>query len=72
MLVYAGFYSRDTDIDISQILPYDYNNPIKDIVGVLDIAEGTKGQQFEKHFQDKHASEDDVADLQNICQLRRL
>lgn len=55
-----------------QILPYDHNNAIKDVVGILDVAEDAKRQQFEDHFEDKHASEDNIADLQDVCQLFRL
>lgn len=54
------------------VVPYDHNNAIKDVVRILDVAEDAKGQQFEEHFEDKHACEDNIADLQDVCQLFRL
>lgn len=53
-------------------LPYDNDDPIKDVVWVFDVAEDAKGHQLEDHLKDKHAGEDNIANLQNICQFVRL
>lgn len=47
-------------------LPYDNDDPIKDIIRVFDVAEHAKGHQLEDHLKNKHASEDYIANLQNI------
>lgn len=53
-------------------LPYNNNDPIKDIIWVFDVAEDTKGHQLEDHLKDEHTGEDNIANLQNICQFFRL
>lgn len=48
----------------------DYNNDtIEDVVGVLDVAEGTVDEQLQQHLQGKEAGEDDVADFQSVGKL---
>lgn len=53
-------------------LPYDNDDPIKYIIWVFDVAKDAKGHQLEDHLKNKHASEDYIANLQNICQFIRL
>lgn len=51
------------------MLPYDDDDSIKDVVGVSQVAKGAERRDLEDHLQREHAGEDDVADLQNICEL---
>lgn len=51
------------------VIPDDNNDAIKDVVGVLDVAEGTIDEQLQQHLQGKEAGEDDVADFQGIGKL---
>lgn len=60
------FFHCDVERDQS---PDDDDDAVEDVVRVLDVAEQTKRQQHESHFQHKHAGEDDVTDLQHISQL---
>lgn len=50
-------------------IPDDNNDPIKDVVGVLDVAEGTIHKQLQQHLQGEEAGEDDVADFQGVGKL---
>lgn len=48
----------------------DYNDDaIEDVVGILDVAEGTVDKQLQQHLQGKEAGEDDVADFQGVGKL---
>lgn len=59
-------------VNVQCTLPYDNNDSIKDIIRVFDVSEEAKGHQLEDHLKDKHAGEDNIANLQNICQFVRL
>lgn len=52
--------------------PDDHDDAIKDVVGVLDVAEGPVDQHLQQHLQREQAGEHDVTDLQRIGQLIRL
>lgn len=49
--------------------PDNHDDAVEDVVGVVDVAQRTAGQQLQQHLQGKHAGEDDVADLQGAGQL---
>lgn len=50
-------------------VPNHHDDPIKDVVWILNVAEGTVNEDFQQHLQGKEAREDDVADLQGIGKL---
>lgn len=52
--------------------PDDYNDAIKDVVGVLDIAKGPVDQNLQQHLQGEQAGENNVTDLQRVGQFIRL
>lgn len=54
---------------ITKLLPDDNNDAVEYVVRVLDVSKQAEGQQHEAHLQDKHAGENDVADLQHVSQL---
>lgn len=54
------------------LLPDHHNNPIKDIVRVLDVAKGPIDQNLQQHLQGEQAGEDNVTNLQGVGQLFRL
>lgn len=53
-------------------VPDDDDDAVEYVVGVPDVSKQAEGQQHEPHLQDKHAGENDVADLQDVRQLLRL
>lgn len=50
-------------------LPYNDNDPIKDVVRVSQVVKRAKCSEFEDHLQGEHTGEDDVADFQNISEF---
>lgn len=50
-------------------LPDDNDDAVKYVVRIPDVAKQAESQQHESHLQNKHAREDDVADLKHIRQL---
>lgn len=50
-------------------VPDDDDDAVEYVVGVPDVSKQAEGQQHEPHLQDKHAGENDVADLQDVGQL---
>lgn len=56
----------------SRFVPNHHDDPIKDVVWVLNVAKGAINEDFEQHLQGKEAREDDVADLQGVGELLRL
>lgn len=59
----------NADKESSRFVPNHHDDPIKDVVWVLDVAEEAKGKEFQEHLQGEHACEDDVTDLQGVGQL---
>lgn len=51
------------------VTPDDNDDAVKDVVGVLDVAEGTVHEQLQQHLQGKEAGKDDVADFQGVGEL---
>lgn len=51
------------------VIPDDHNDAIKDVVGILNVAEGTIDEQLQQHLQGEEAGEDDVADFQGVGEL---
>jgi hypothetical protein len=51
------------------VIPDDHNDAIKDVVGILNVAEGTVDEQLQQHLQGEEAGEDDVADFQGVGEL---
>lgn len=58
--------SQKSECHYSVVSPYNDDDAVKHVVGVSQVAEGTKRCDFEDHLQREHAGEDNVADLQNI------
>lgn len=52
--------------------PDDDDDTVEAVVGVLDVAKETQGQELEQHLQTEQAGKNHVADLQYISQLLRL
>lgn len=59
----------NADKESSRFVPNHHDDPIKDVVWVLNVAEGAVNEDFEQHLQGKEAREDDVAYLQGIGEL---
>lgn len=60
---------RNTHKESSRFVPNHHNDPIKDVVWILNVAKRTINKDFQQHLQGKEACEDDVADLQGVGQL---
>jgi len=56
----------------SRFVPNHHDDPIKDVVWILNVAKRTINKNFQQHLQGKEAREDYVADLQGIGKLLRL
>lgn len=50
-------------------IPDDNDDTIEDVVGILNVAEGTVYEQLQQHLQGEEAGEDDVADFQGVGEL---
>lgn len=57
---------RNTHKESSRFIPNHHNDPIKDVVWILNVAKRTINKDFQQHLQCKETCEDDVADLQGI------
>lgn len=57
---------RSTHKESSRFVPNHHNDPIKDVVWILNVAKRTINKDFQQHLQGKEACEDNVADLQGI------
>lgn len=57
---------RNTHKESSRFVPNHHNDPIKDVVWILNVAKRTINKDFQQHLQGKQACEDDIADLQGI------
>lgn len=56
----------------SRFVPNHHDDPIKDVVWILNVAKRTVNEDFQQHLQGKEACEDYVADLQGVGKLLRL
>lgn len=54
------------------LVPDHYNDPIKDVVWIFDVAKRTVHKDLQEHLQSKETCEDYIADLQGIGELLRL
>lgn len=73
-LTHEGLRQSCSDLESTQQLPRlglpdDDNDAVEYVVRVPDVSEQAEGEQHETHLQDKHAGENDVADLQDVGQL---
>jgi len=59
----------NADKESYRFVPNHHDDPIKDVVWVLNVAEGDLNEDFQQHLQGKEAREDDVADLQGVGEL---
>lgn len=50
-------------------LPDDHNDAIKDVIRILNVAEGPIDQHLQQHLQGEEAGEHNVTDLQSVGQL---
>lgn len=62
----------NTHKESSRFVPNHHDDPIKDVVWILNVAKRTVNKDFQQHLQGKEACEDYVADLQGVCKLLRL
>lgn len=63
---------RNTHKESSRFVPNHHDDPIKDVVWILNVAKRTINKEFQQHLQGKEACEDNVADLQGIGKFLRL